>query len=144
MLRSTHFKSSEMIDSTLIPNCEAAARKHMFLNKEMACLGPFSHMHHSFEVDSTQSFMWKCSRPEKVFALLGSKDKAQKMTLGSIVQGVFMSQFLSLKPGSAFTTLTVTRAWYDKGLLGTKLQLSSPSSVFLKRALVNFSELWNH
>lgn len=85
MLRSTHFKSSEMIDSTLIPNCEAAASKHMFLNKEMACLGPFSHMHHSFEVDSTQSFMWKCSRPEKVFALLGPKDKAQKMTLGSIV-----------------------------------------------------------
>lgn len=85
MLRSTHFKSSEMIDSTLIPNCEAAASKHMFLNKEMACLGPFSHMHHSFEVDSTQSFMWKCSKPEKVFALLGSKDKAQKMTLGSTV-----------------------------------------------------------
>lgn len=141
MLRSTHFKSSEMIDSTLIPNCEAAASKHMFLNKEMACPGPFSHMHHSFEVDSTQSFMWKCSKPEKVFALVGSKDKAQKMTL---VQGVFMSQFLSPKPGSAFTTLTVTRAWYDKGLLGTKLQLSSPSSVFLKRALVNFSELWNH
>lgn len=58
MLRSTLFKSSEMIDSTLIPNCEAAASKHMFLNKEMACLGPFSHMHHSFKVDSTQqSFM---------------------------------------------------------------------------------------